>query len=96
MHARITSLILGPGTRQTAESMADELGAYYKTLPGLKSVTFFGDYDAGEYGSFQVWETKEAADSAMPAIRKILEEKTAGLLKGPPKRLSYDIYEPKG
>jgi uncharacterized lipoprotein YehR (DUF1307 family) len=95
MYARITTFSMGPGTRQHAERMADSLGKTYKNIPGLKSVTFIGDWDACEYGTFQVWESKEAADAALPGIRKQMEELAAGKIVGTPQRRTYEIYEPK-
>ena len=95
MYALITTFSMGPGTRELAERMADGVAKGYKNTPGLKSITFIGDWDNGEYGSFQVWELKEAAAAALPAIRKTLEELAGGKINGAPMRRTYEIYEPK-
>ena len=95
MYARITTFSMGPGTRELAESLAETLSQRYKSTPGLKSITFIANWDTGEYGSFQVWESVAAADAALPGIRANLEELAAGKIKGMPVRSTYEIYEPK-
>lgn len=96
MYARITTFSMGPGTREIAERVADAFAKRHKNTPGLKSITFIGNWDTGEYGSFQVWESVQAADAALPAIRADMEELSAGKMKAPPVRSTYEIYEPKG
>jgi heme-degrading monooxygenase HmoA len=95
MYARITTFSMGPGSREHAERMADALAKTYKSIPGLRSVTFIANWDAAEYGSYQVWDSNEAADAALPAIRKQMEELSAGKIVGTPARRTYEIYEPK-
>lgn len=91
MYARITTLSMGPGTRALAERMADGLAKRHKNTPGLKSITFIANWDTGEYGSFQVWESVAAADAALPAIRATLEELAEGKIKGMPHRSTYEF-----
>ena len=95
MYARVTSFTLGPGTRPIAENLAADVARHFTSAAGLRSIIFLANWDTGEYGTFQVWETKEAADAALPAIRQIFDAKAAGMLKGAPIRLSYEVFEPK-
>ena len=68
MIAVLVRFSLGPGTRETADNMAEGAARALRTQKGFKDVTFFGDYEAGEYGSFALWETREDAEAAIAAL----------------------------
>ena len=64
MYARLNMMNVGPGQRQFAEGLADEVAPVMRSLNGFWSVTFIGDFESGEIGGLSVWETKEDADAA--------------------------------
>jgi hypothetical protein len=60
-YARLTLFTLGPGTRSTAEALADEMIPKVKAQKGFKDMSFLLDNETGEYGAFLLWESKEDA-----------------------------------
>ncbi|MFC1908073.1 antibiotic biosynthesis monooxygenase family protein [Chloroflexota bacterium] len=95
MYASLVMLTLGPGTRSTGEKLADQFAPALKTLKGFKRVTFLGDEAVGEYGSLTLWESKEDAKTAAAVIGPQLEQAVSGIVKGPPTRRFFEVYEPK-
>ena len=95
MYAQLSIIKLGGGMRSTAEKIADQSLPTLKMLKGFKSVTFFGDVELGEYGSFTLWETKEDAEAAAAVMRPKVEKAVSGIAKAPPTRQFYEVYEPK-
>ena len=51
---------------------------------GFKSANFLGDDEAGEYGAFILWETKQDAEAAKEALFPVLQSKSTGIAKGQP------------
>lgn len=94
MYARINTLTLVPGAQQAAERLADEATKLCRDLPGFKSITFFGNWETGECGSFSVWETKEALEAALSAVQPLVKKHIGALVKGTPHPLVYEAYEP--
>ena len=95
MYATWVMFILGPGTRSTAEKLADQFAPVLRTLKGFKSVTFLGDDTAGEYASLTLWELKEDAEAAVAATGSQLEQALSGIVKGPPIHRLFEVFEPK-
>jgi len=95
MYARLVMFTLGPGMRSTAEKLADQFASAHKTLKGFKSATFIGDDTVGEYGALTLWESKEDAEAAGTALGPKLEQALSGIVKGPPTRRLFEVYEPK-
>ncbi len=95
MYASLSVLTLGPGMRSTGEKLADQFAHALKTFKGFKRVTFFGDETVGEYASLSVWESKEDAEAAAAVIGPQLEQAVRGIVKGPPTRRFFEVYEPK-
>ena len=95
MYASLVMLTLGPGTRSTGDKLADQFAPALKTLKGFKRVTFFGDEAVGEYGSLSLWESKEDVEAAAAVIGPQLEQAVSGIVKGPPTRRFFEVYEPK-
>jgi heme-degrading monooxygenase HmoA len=96
MHARIVRFSLGPGTADIAERLADEAWKLYRKSPGFESVTFFYENaDAGQYGSFSTWESKETLEAAAAALLPVLQKMVGGSLKAPPQTSTWEIYQPK-
>ena len=95
MYAQLVIIALGPGMRSAAEKLADQFAPVIKTQKGFKSITFFGDEEGGEYGSFSLWETKEDAEAdasvTNPQLGKILRD----IAKAPPTRQFFEVYEPE-
>ena len=95
MYARLVLFTLGPGMRSTAEEIANEMVPKVKAQKGLKSVNFLGDDEAGEYGAFILWETKQDAEDAKEALFPILQSKLTGIAKGPPTLKMFEVMFPK-
>ena len=95
MYARLIMLKLGPGDRAAAESVADAAAKIYRASPGFKSVTFFADEAAGNYGALSVWESQETLDAAAEKANPLVAEKVGKLLKSPPAPATYEVYEPR-
>ncbi len=64
MYARHLTFRSTPDNRPEIEAFAREVYALFQTLDGFVSVTFGVSEDEIEYGSFSLWETKAAAESA--------------------------------
>ncbi len=95
MYARLTLFTLGPGQREFAEGLADKFSPLFATLKGFKSTSFMGDFDAGEFGSLSIFETREDADAAGEILTPKLQEAVGDRLKGPPTIKTLEVYEPK-
>jgi heme-degrading monooxygenase HmoA len=95
MYARLIKMTLGPNDSAIAESLADAAAKIYRASPGFKSITFFMNEQAGEYGSFSVWESKEAVEAASAKAQPLIKEKVGALLKNAPAVTAYEVYEPK-
>ncbi|MFQ5971930.1 MAG: antibiotic biosynthesis monooxygenase family protein [Alphaproteobacteria bacterium] len=96
MYARLLTFRLGPGTRETGEKLADEFYPLMKSLKGFRSVAFLmWDEEAGEFGSFSLWETKEDAEAAGDVLRARFQETAAAQsLQAPPSLRVMEVYEP--
>ncbi len=95
MYASLVVVKLGPGMRSAAEKMADQFAPALRTLKGFKGVTFFADETTGEYGSLTLWETKEDAEAAAAVTGPKLEQAVSGIVKAPPTRRFFEVYESK-
>lgn len=95
MYARLTMFTLGPAARAKAEELADAFAPQMRARKGVKSVTFFMDESAGEYGAFTLYETKDDADASVAALDSRLQEVLRGIAKGPPTLRGFDVYEPR-
>ena len=49
--------------------------------------------DTGEYGGFTVWATKEDAEAAMANTEGPMKQAVGDLLKGPPVRKIFQVWE---
>ncbi len=95
MYARLVQFTLGPGQREFAEGRADIFAPFVAALNGHKSTTFLADFDAGEFSTISVWETKEDAEAAGEELATWLKEAFGDKLKGPPSVKILEVYEPK-
>ncbi len=95
MHASLLMLTLGPGMRSAGEKLADQFATVLKTLKGFKGVTFLADDTAGEYVSLTLWESKEDRDAAIAVVDPQLKQASSSIVKGPPTRRFFEVYEPK-
>lgn len=95
MYARLVLFTLGPGMRDTAERLADSVAPQVQNLKGFKSVTFIGDDETGEYGSFSLWETQEDAQAVAEALLPKLQEAVGDRMKGPPTVRNLEVYTPQ-
>ncbi len=95
MYATLATFQLGPGMRSAGEKAADQAASLLKTLKGFKNATFFGDVEIGEYMTLAIWDTKEDAEAAQAVIAPKTQEAIGSILKAPPTRKHFEVYEPK-
>ena len=95
MYATLSTYQFGPGMRPTGEKSADQSASLIKNLKGFKRITFFADVEIGQYMSLTIWETKEDAEAAYAVIAPKMQEAVGSILKAPPTRKIFEVYEPK-
>ena len=95
MFARHFQFTIDPAQWDAVEQLADDAYAAMHISKGFESVTFYGDRDTGECGSFSVWDTREDLEAFIAASTPRMEEAAAGLFKGPPTTATMEIYQPK-
>jgi len=95
MYANLLMFTLEPGMRSTAEKLADQFAPVVRAQKGFKSITFLSNETVGEYGSLSLYESKEDAEAAAAAIGPRVEQALSGIVKGPPTRRRFEVYEPK-
>lgn len=96
MYVSLTTLNLGPDMRPVGEKAADQFFSIMKNLKGFKGATFFADVAAGDYNTLVLWESKEDAEAAHSTIAPKLQQALGDILKAPPTRKLFEVYEPKG
>ena len=91
MKARLFTFTMGPGKRNVAQAIADDIAPMINSLPGCRSVSVFGDESDGEFGLFVLWASEGDANAAAPIIRPKLDEHLAGHVKAGPVARLYDV-----
>jgi len=95
MHARLVLFNVGPGMGPIVEKINDEMIPKLRERKGFIRATFLCNYEAGEYGALNVWESSEDAEASRKVVFPILESKLAGITKSPPTVRLFDVYEPQ-
>ena len=95
MFARLFQFTVDPAQWDAVERLADASHEAMRTSKGFHSVTFHGDRETGECGSFSIWKTREDLEAFVTASTPRMQEAAAGLFKGPPKTATMDVYQPK-
>lgn len=95
MHVRIVNFSLEPGSRSTAEKLADEIVPAIRAQNGCDKCLFLIDDEAGEYGFIVLWDSKEDAGAAAAVIGPKLTEALSGITKMPDSRQLFEVYEPQ-
>ena len=72
MNLRLVQFNLGPGTRATAEAIANRVVPLIRAQPGCDRCEFFGDHEAGDYGIVVLWASKDDADTAAGMVSPVL------------------------
>ena len=94
MYARLVLFEMPPGHRDLVEDVAERWSAGVATLPGFVNAVFFMDDDAGEYGFFSVWESKEDAESVPEQFGPLSIRDTMERLMTKPATIKiFDVYE---
>jgi heme-degrading monooxygenase HmoA len=93
MFVRLVRFSFGPGKQDRAEQLARTLVPAIEEQKGCKSVIFFGDHAAGDYGVVVLWTTEEDANAAARVIRPQLDEGLAGNVQGPPETRLFQAIE---
>lgn len=95
MYVRIIRFTLGPGSRSTAERLADEIVPAIRAQNGCNKCLFLTDDDAGDYGIVVLWESKEDAVAAAAVIGPRLTKALSDITEVPDSRQLFEVYEPK-
>ena len=94
MFARLVTVHMRPGSRYVAERLAGRWQAGVAMLPGFVSVSFFLDDEAGEYGYFSLWRTREDAETVIDEMGDQVDNALAEMETGPRSLRIYEVYEP--
>jgi len=94
MYARVLVLKAEPSRRAEVEALSNQAFAIMKTLPGFISVHFVISADEDKYGSFSLWESKEAALAAGDSLQSQLAGTMQGLATVPPTMEVLEVYKP--
>jgi quinol monooxygenase YgiN len=90
MYARLVRFSLGPGKRDVAQAVADDVAPAIAAMPGCKGVTVFAD-ESGESGLFVLWDSQANANAAAPVIRPKLDQHLASHVKGAPDIRLFEV-----
>jgi len=96
MYAIWTLFTLGPGMRETADTMGEKWIPILRAMPGFVSGTFLRDEEAGEYGAMTLWESRAAAESALAETERPFQEEVAHIAQGPPTRTLLAVWQQVG
>jgi len=94
MNANLVTFNLGVGKRQQAQKLFEKFDPAFPQVKGFKGVTYLGNDETGVYGALVMWETAEAAEAAFQVMFPRLQEALEGLVKEPPTRLVFEVFEP--
>jgi len=94
MYARVLVLKAEPSQRTEVEALSNQAFAIMKTLPGFISVHFVISAEEDKYGSFSLWESKEAALAAGDSLQSQLAGAMQGLASAPPTMEVFEVYKP--
>ncbi len=95
MYARLIMFKLEPGSRSTAEKIADQFAPALKSRKGYKDATFILNDETGECGALVLWQSKEDAETAAEALFPKVQEALSGIAKEPPTHPLFEVYVPQ-
>lgn len=84
-----------PERRPQIETMADNIFAYTRSLPGFVNAHYGVSEDETRYVSFSVWASRHDAEHAGAAIQERFAETLGGLATAPPEMTIFEVYEPR-
>ena len=93
MYVRITTFQLGPGKREEALEIANQMRPVVSAQKGFNRIHFFGDDETGEYGGMAFWDTKEDSEAAFKVIFPQVQQVLEGKVQEPPKTALYEVVE---
>jgi len=96
MYGRLVTVTAVPGSRPTMEAVAEQLAPIYRSLKGFKGISFLIDEQANTYGSFSLWESKEAAEAVQKTAGARVQKAIARIATGPMRVQIFEVYEPQG
>ena len=91
MFARLVRFTFGPGQRDAAQKIADDLTPLIAEQPGCAGVTVFGDDGDGQYGIFVLWDSRANAEAAAQVIRPQLDQHLAPKVQSPPETRLFEV-----
>lgn len=95
MYARHFIFKAHPGKRPEVEALADQAFGFMKSLQGFVSAHFLVSEDEGTFGTFSLWESKQAAESAGESLRSKTSDILEKLAAEPPSQRIFEIYKPR-
>lgn len=72
MNMRLVQFNLIPGSRASAQAIADRVVPVVREQPGCERCEFFADDEAGAYGMFVLWASQQHADTAAGFVGPVL------------------------
>lgn len=94
MFARKVTVRMRPDSRYVAERIAARWQQAVATLPTFISVSFFLDDEAGMYGYYSLWTTREAAETVRNEIGEQVLDATHEFALDEPLVAVYQTWEP--
>ncbi len=82
-------------TPDQARKLAEETTAALRAVPGLRGITFFGDFETGTHCYLQTWESRAALDAFMASESMFrIREVAAPYVTDRPTRRIFVDYTP--
>ncbi|QSO46523.1 hypothetical protein [Alicyclobacillus mengziensis] len=94
MYACLLKVVLGPDTRETAQRLADFFDPLMRELPGFQTNFFGANYEAGEYCSFSLWDTREHLIAALRVTYPLSQKLMSFEYQWAPSYEIFEIYDP--
>lgn len=95
MNLRLVQFNLGPGSRATAEAIANRVVPLIRAQPGCEHCAFFGDEQTGDYGIVVHWASKHDADAAASVVSPVLTPMLQHAKATGDSRKLFEVYEPQ-
>ena len=96
MYARLTTFPLRPGSRVAVEEGIEQWVRLLATQPGHRRSAFYFTEGEDQFGSFSVWDSREAAEAVTRALGVATLQSMASVMQGPPTTQIVEIVHDVG
>ncbi len=90
MFARSIQIYLGPNSKAPADEVADNIEKALRKQPNYISLSYFADYNSGNYIYMTNWETEASASHALDGMMREISLGIAGMAMFEPR---INVYE---